>query len=63
MLGTLGLLFVPAGVGVMQQGTLLLSRGPVLAVVLVISTVLTLLVTVGVFLAVSRMLRPEEHSA
>jgi holin-like protein len=61
ILGALGLLFVPAGVGVMQQGSLLLSRGPVLVVVLVVSTVLTLLVTVGTFLLVSRLLGTAEQ--
>lgn len=61
MLDSLGLLFVPAGVGVIQQGTLLLSQGPALVVVLVVSTVLTLLVTVGVFLLVSRVLGTAEQ--
>ncbi len=61
ILGSLGLLFVPAGVGVMQQGPLLLSRGPVLGLVLVVSTVLTLLVTVGAFLLVSRLLGTAEQ--
>ena len=59
LLANLGLLFVPAGVGVMQQGALIASQGPALLVVLVASTVLTLVVTVGVFLGVSRLLSAE----
>jgi len=54
LLGSLSLLFVPAGVGVVQYFDLLAAQGLALGVALVVSTVLTLLATVGVFLAVKR---------
>ena len=54
LLGSLSLLFVPAGVGVVQYFDLLAAYGPALAAALVISTVATLLATVGVFLLVKR---------
>ena len=54
LLGSLSLLFVPAGVGVVQYFDLLAAHGLALGVALVVSTVLTLLVTVGVFLWVKR---------
>ena len=54
MLASLSLLFVPAGVGVVQYFDLLTAYGVALAVALVVSTVLTLLATVGVFLLVKR---------
>lgn len=54
LLAMLGILFVPAGVGVTQNLPLFLEHGVALLVSLVVSTVLTLLVTVWVFLAVSR---------
>lgn len=53
ILRNLSLLFVPAAVGVVQYGPVLAEFGLVLVVALVASTVLTLLVTVGVFLLVS----------
>ena len=49
------LLFVPAGVGVVQYMGLLREQGLALAVALVVSTVATLLATVGVFLLVKRL--------
>ncbi|WP_061933086.1 CidA/LrgA family protein [Aureimonas sp. AU22] len=54
LLAHLGLLFVPAGVGVAQSPELLLSNGPGVLAALVLSTVATLLVTVGVFRLVRR---------
>ena len=54
LLGSLSLLFEPAGVGVVQSFDLLARYGVALAVALVASTVLTLLATVGVFLWVKR---------
>ena len=54
LLAHLGLLFVPAGVGVAQSPGLLLANGPGVLAALVLSTVLTLLVTVGVFRLVRR---------
>jgi putative effector of murein hydrolase LrgA (UPF0299 family) len=56
LLGSLSLLFVPAGVGVVQYLGLLGEHGVGLALALVGSTVATLLATVGAFLAVKRLL-------
>lgn len=54
LLASLGVLFVPAGVGVIQHLHLLGQQGLALFVILLVSTVLTLIVTVWVFVAVSR---------
>jgi putative effector of murein hydrolase LrgA (UPF0299 family) len=54
LLGSLALLFVPAGVGVTQHLGLVGEHGTALGLALVGSTLITLLVTVGVFLAVKR---------
>jgi len=56
LLGALGILFVPAGVGVVQHLGLIGEHGPALAMALLGSTALTLLVTVFVFIAVARLL-------
>ena len=56
LLGSLSLLFVPAGVGVVQYVGLLREDGVALAASLAVSTVATLLATVGVFLLVKRRL-------
>jgi holin-like protein len=48
-------LFVPAGVGVVQYMGLLREHGLALAAALVVSTVATLIATVGVFLLVKRL--------
>lgn len=55
LIGILGLLFVPAGVGVIQNVQLLAANGLALALALVVSTVLTLLVTVLVFIGTARI--------
>ena len=55
ILGSLGLLFIPAGVGVVGQLDLLASYWPAIATTLLLSTVLTLLATVGTFLLVKRI--------
>jgi putative effector of murein hydrolase LrgA (UPF0299 family) len=55
LLAALGILFVPAGVGVIQNLGLLSEYGVALLVTLVVSTVLTLVVTVWVFVGVSRL--------
>jgi putative effector of murein hydrolase LrgA (UPF0299 family) len=55
LIATLGILFVPAGVGVIQEGGLLGKYGAALAEALLVSTVLTLVVTVWVFVGVSRL--------
>ena len=56
LLANLSLLFVPAGVGVVQKLDLIAAHGIAVAAVLVISVVLTLLVTVATFLAASRLM-------
>lgn len=56
LLANLGLVFIPAGVGISQHYRLILDNGIALIAALVVSTVLTLLVTVGVFRGVSRFL-------
>jgi holin-like protein len=55
LLASLSLLFVPAGVGVVQYFDLLARYGVALGVSLIVSTLATLLVTVGVFLWVKRL--------
>jgi holin-like protein len=56
LLAHLSLLFVPAGVGVMQKLDVVADHGIAIAAVLAISVVVTLLVTVTTFLAASRLL-------
>jgi holin-like protein len=56
VLAVLGLLFVPAGVGVVTELDLFARHGVALAVVLAVSVVATLIVTVFTFLAVKRLL-------
>ncbi len=56
LLAVLGILFVPAGVGVIQNLGVLGQYGAALAATLLVSTVLTLVVTVWVFAGVSRLL-------
>ena len=53
LLMNLSLMFVPAGVGVVGRLDLLRAQGVKLAIVLVVSTALSLLVTVLVFRAVA----------
>jgi holin-like protein len=59
LLAHLSLLFVPAGVGVVQKLDLVAAHGLAFAGVLVVSVVLTLLATVGTFLAASRLMSRE----
>src|ERR1700722_8171196 len=54
LLGSLGLLFVPAGVGIGQQLPLISAYALPIFVALLVSTVLTLIVTVYVFIFVKR---------
>jgi len=65
LLGSLSLLFVPAGVGVVQYLGLLGEHGLAIATALVVSTIATLLATVAAFLAVKRIVgaRVEETVA
>jgi putative effector of murein hydrolase LrgA (UPF0299 family) len=55
LIAILGILFVPAGVGVIQEMGPLTQYGVALAAALLLSTVLTLVVTVWVFVLVSRL--------
>jgi putative effector of murein hydrolase LrgA (UPF0299 family) len=55
LLANLALLFVPAGVGVVQYMGLVAAHGGALAVALLVSTTLTLVVTVGVFRLMKRL--------
>ena len=56
MLAHLSLLFVPAGVGVVQKLDLIAEHGIAIIVILAVSVVVTLLVTVAMFLLASRLL-------
>jgi holin-like protein len=56
LLAHLSLLFVPAGVGVMQRLDVVADHGIAIAAVLAISVVLTLLVTAATFLVASRLM-------
>jgi holin-like protein len=62
LLAYLGLVFIPAGVGISQHYQLVFDNGLPLAASLVISTVLTLIVTMAVFRGVSRLVSREEMS-
>ncbi|MFB9263595.1 CidA/LrgA family protein [Bradyrhizobium erythrophlei] len=61
MLANLSLLFVPAGVGVVQKLDLLAEHGIAIVAILAVSVVITLLVTVGTFVVASRFLTREEE--
>ena len=56
LLANLSLLFVPAGVGVVQRLGLIAEHGIAIVAVLAISVVVTLLVTVATFLVASRLM-------
>jgi holin-like protein len=56
LLAHLSLLFVPAGVGVVQELDLVAAHGIAFAGVLAVSVVVTLLVTVATFLLASRLM-------
>jgi putative effector of murein hydrolase LrgA (UPF0299 family) len=56
LLAHLSLLFVPAGVGVVQKLDLIAEYGIAVMVILAVSVVITLLVTVGTFLLASWLL-------
>jgi holin-like protein len=58
LLANLSLLFVPAGVGVVQKLDLIAEHGIAIAAVLAVSVVVTLLVTVATFLVASRLMAP-----
>jgi len=56
LLANLSLVFVPAGVGVVQKIDLIVDHGIAFLGVLVVSVLITLVVTVGTFLVASRLL-------
>jgi holin-like protein len=56
LLANLSLLFVPAGVGVVQKLDLIVDHGIAFLGVLAISVLVTLLVTVGTFILASRLM-------
>jgi len=56
LLAHLSLMFVPAGVGVVQKLDLVAAHGIAIVVVLALSVVMTLLATVATFLGVSRLM-------
>jgi holin-like protein len=55
LLSHLSLLFVPAGVGLIQKIDVIADHGVAIAVVLALSVMLTLLATVAAFLLVTRL--------
>ncbi len=60
LLAIMGVLFVPAGVGVIQQSGPLSQHGLGLAAAVLVSSVLTLVVTVWVFVLVSRLVERKD---
>ncbi|QOZ74722.1 CidA/LrgA family protein [Bradyrhizobium sp. CCBAU 53351] len=60
LLAHLSLLFVPAGVGVVQKLDLLAAHGIAIVLVLALSVVVTLLATVLTFRLVSRLLKQQD---
>ncbi|WP_210529627.1 CidA/LrgA family protein [Rubellimicrobium arenae] len=60
LLSHLGLLFVPAGVGVVALGAMVDGQGAAIAVVLVLSAILTLAATVWAFLLTRRWMGRED---
>lgn len=61
LLANLGLVFIPAGVGISQHYQLILDNGFALIAALVISTVLTLIVSVAVFRGVTPLVARREN--
>ena len=60
LLANLSLLFVPAGVGVVQKLDLLAEHGIAIIIVLAVSVVVTLLATVATFVFASRLMTSGE---
>jgi len=57
LLANLGLFFVPAGVGIIKHFDIIARYGAALMVTIILSTLVTLAVTAGMFLAVKRLRR------
>jgi holin-like protein len=60
LLAHLGILFVPAGVGIVRHIDLIQERPFALAMTILLSTVMTLVVTVWVFLIAKRLLAKDD---
>jgi holin-like protein len=58
LLSHLSLLFVPAGVGIVQRLDLIAAHGFAILAVLVISVILTMVVTVATFVVAGRLMSP-----
>jgi holin-like protein len=63
MLAHLSLLFVPAGVGVVQKLDLVAEHGLAITAILAASVVITLLVTVATFLLASRLMARKRRAS
>jgi holin-like protein len=61
LLAHLSLLFIPAGVGVVQKLDLLAEHGIAILLILAVSVVITLSVTVATFLVASRLMTRGEQ--
>ena len=61
MLANLSLLFIPAGVGVVQKLDLLAEHGIAVLVILAVSVIVTLLATVATFVAASSLMSRDEE--
>jgi holin-like protein len=55
ILANLGVLFVPAGVGIVQHLDIIRDRGLALLAIIILSTALTLTVRVWVFIAIKKL--------
>ena len=62
LLGNLSLMFVPAGVGVIQRLDVLSSNGPALLAAILVSTLMAMTVAVGVFRLVARAVGNREDA-
>lgn len=62
LLGVLGLLFVPAGVGVIQYLPLFAAHGVQLGLVLALSTVITMVTTVLAYRLAARLCNPDTEA-
>ncbi|MBR0893931.1 CidA/LrgA family protein [Bradyrhizobium tropiciagri] len=62
MLANLSLLFIPAGVGVVQKLDLLAEHGTAILVILAVSVIVTLLATVATFVAASSLFSRDEEA-
>lgn len=62
ILRNMSLMFVPAGVGIVQQYGLIAANGVKLAIVLVVSTIIAMVVTGLVFQALARRAEPHPET-